>query len=204
MVPRRALATSATPTVRLLTDVTLLAGGQLIQMNITASSGILPPYNGAYCGQLITMLEGPAQGYTSRIVGYAYMPVRGGTPYAAIQVMSFDGLAPNPGNGNYLGDQFVINGRAFSGTGFGFDLTNSVDAMGNLMLNTAVSSARIRPARWWRRISFLQAGRSAAHGERTVGRNHHAGQATRHGHAVRAFAEPRSASTDLVEHADDL
>lgn len=99
--------------------------GQMIQMNITASGGYyLPPYNGAYCGQLITMLEGPAQGHTSRIVGYVYFFVPGGTPFATIQVMPFGGLTPRAGDGNYLGDQFVINGRPFSGTGFGFDLTN--------------------------------------------------------------------------------
>jgi hypothetical protein len=92
-------------------------------MNITATSGVLPPYSGAFCGQLITMLEGPAQGRTSRIVGYVYVLAPGNAPYASIQVVSFDGLAPNPGNANYLGDQFVINGRPFSGTGFGLDLT---------------------------------------------------------------------------------
>ncbi len=66
------------------------------------------------------MINGPAQGRSSRVVGYTY---NGGT--ATLQVVSFDGLVPNAANGVYLGDQFIINGRPFSGTGFGFNLQNS-------------------------------------------------------------------------------
>ncbi|HVX64496.1 MAG TPA: hypothetical protein VHC19_27985, partial [Pirellulales bacterium] len=130
------------PTSAASPPVTQLAGGQLLNMNVQATAGFaLAPYGGAYCGQVITMIDGPAQGYSSRVVGYVY---NGGTPATAtIQVLSFDGLVPNPANGNYLGDQFLINGRPFSGTGFGFNLTNIAPAA--LNTNTPVPTALAGP-----------------------------------------------------------
>jgi hypothetical protein len=115
------------PTSAASPPVVQLAGGQLLNMNVEATAGyVLAPYNGAYCGQVITMIDGPAQGYSSRVVGYTY---NGGTPASAtLQVLSFDGLVPNPAIGTNLGDQFLINGRPFSGTGFGFNLTNVAPA----------------------------------------------------------------------------
>ncbi|HUY90004.1 MAG TPA: hypothetical protein VMV10_14810 [Pirellulales bacterium] len=125
------------PTNAAAPAVVQVAGGQLLDMNVAASTGYgLAPYNGAYCGQVITMIDGPAQGYSSRIVGYLY---NGGTPpTATIQVLSFNGLVPNPAMGTYLGDQFLVNGRPFSGTGFGFDLTKAGlgDMTGAPHLNT--------------------------------------------------------------------
>src|SRR5439155_480721 len=78
------------------------------------------PSDGEYCGLVITMLNGPAQGRSSRVVGHTYDP---NTLITTLQVMAFDGLVPNGPNPTigYLGDQFLINGRPFSGTGFGFD-----------------------------------------------------------------------------------
>ncbi|HEX5444441.1 MAG TPA: hypothetical protein VFW87_11450, partial [Pirellulales bacterium] len=75
---------------------------------------VLPPYSGAFCGQVITMLTGPAAGNTARVVGYYFNP---GAQMASIQASSFGGVVPQPG------DEFMINGRPFSGTGFGLDLT---------------------------------------------------------------------------------
>jgi hypothetical protein len=72
----------------------------------------LPPY-GYYAGRAITMLGGPAAGRTGRIVGYYYNNTI--TPAAHyFQVVGLDGAVPDPG------DWFLINGRPFSGTGFGF------------------------------------------------------------------------------------
>lgn len=114
------------PTSAASPAVVQLAGGQLLNINIAASPGYaLAPYSGAYCGQVITVIDGPAQGYSSRIVGYLYNPAS--PTIATIQVLPFSGLIPNPAVGTYLGDQFVVNGRPFSGTGFGFDLTHSTD-----------------------------------------------------------------------------
>ncbi len=71
-----------------------------------------PPY-GFYAGRLITMLSGPASGHTGKIVGYYYNN-NAASQNHFFQVLGFDGAVPNPG------DQFLINGRPFSGTGFGF------------------------------------------------------------------------------------
>jgi hypothetical protein len=122
------------------TAPTALANGQIINMNVVALAAPMPPSwelssnavnlanqgqagigaSGEYCGLVITMINGRAQGRSSRIVGHVYNPA---TVTTTLQVMSFDGLVPNGPNAatNYLGDQFVINGRPFSGTGFGFN-----------------------------------------------------------------------------------
>jgi hypothetical protein len=109
----------------------LLSGGNngtLLQFTITAAqsagaAGLGPqtalqyvlPYNsGAFCGQVITMLTGPAKGESARVVGYYFDPA---TLIATIQVSTFGGIVPNPG------DEFMINGRPYAGTGFGLDLT---------------------------------------------------------------------------------
>jgi len=70
----------------------------------------LPPY-GFYNGRLITMLTGPAAGRTGRIVGYYFNQ---NNRFNYLQVYGFEGITPDPG------DEFLINGRPFSGTGFGF------------------------------------------------------------------------------------
>ncbi|HVU88819.1 MAG TPA: hypothetical protein VHD36_15965 [Pirellulales bacterium] len=70
------------------------------------------PY-GFYSGLVITMVNGPAAGRSSRITGYYFDPT-GSPNYSYFQVLAFDGATPNPG------DTFLINGRPFSGTGFGY------------------------------------------------------------------------------------
>jgi hypothetical protein len=106
------------------------ANGQLLQMTIVkanpsgaAGAGpqaqmqyVLPYYSGAFCGQVITMLTGPAAGHSGRVVGYFYDNALGGQ-FATMQVSSFNGIVPN------AGDEFMINGRPFSGTGFGLNLS---------------------------------------------------------------------------------
>ena len=57
------------------------------------------------------MLDGPAAGRSSRIVGYYYDSV---AQVSYFQALSFDGIAPNSG------DHFLVNRRPFAGTGFGF------------------------------------------------------------------------------------
>ncbi|HEY4310755.1 MAG TPA: hypothetical protein VGN12_14995 [Pirellulales bacterium] len=84
----------------------------------------LAPY-GYYNGRLITMITGPAAGRTGQIVGY-YYNYNNSTNY--FQVLGFDGIVPNPG------DTFLINGRAFSGTGFGFNPSSFVSTTTNTRL----------------------------------------------------------------------
>lgn len=75
---------------------------------------VLPQYSGAFCGQVITMLTGPAAGQSARVTGYYYNTL---LQVASLQCSSFGGVVPE------TGDEFMINGRPFSGTGFGLDLT---------------------------------------------------------------------------------
>ncbi|HJT34080.1 MAG TPA: hypothetical protein VJ783_18685 [Pirellulales bacterium] len=87
----------------------------------TASQYVLPQYSGAFCGQVMTMLTGTAAGQSGRVVGYYFNPV---AQIASLQVSSFGGVVPQPG------DEFMINGRPFAGTGFGLDLTKFQPQLG--------------------------------------------------------------------------
>ena len=98
----------------LVTSGNVNAGGATGLGGQTAAQYHLPQNSGAFCGQVITMVTGPAAGQSARVVGYYYLA---GATFATMQVSSFGGIVPSPG------DQFMINGRPFSGTGFGLDLT---------------------------------------------------------------------------------
>jgi len=92
------------------------------------------PASGEYCGLVITMLNGIAQGRSARIIGHAYDPNTGLT---TLEVTAFDGLIPG------LNDQFLINGRPFSGTGFGFN--PAAIATLPITLNPLLSDAEVSP-----------------------------------------------------------
>ncbi|MEX2118549.1 MAG: hypothetical protein WD847_02990 [Pirellulales bacterium] len=94
------------------------AGGGVIQMSQTV---------GYYNGRVITMVDGPARGHSSRITGYQVdltaTPVR-----ARLRLLPFDGMTTNQAGTIWEGhgaprvdNTFLINGRAFSGSGFGFN-----------------------------------------------------------------------------------
>ncbi|MGE3407765.1 MAG: hypothetical protein AB7I37_13185 [Pirellulales bacterium] len=92
--------------------------------------------NGYYNGRVLTMLGGPAGGQTTRITGYA-VDTAGG--YARIVMLPFETMSTNGATWNaagapQVGNNFIINGRPFSGTGFGYDsstgLTNRQDGIG--------------------------------------------------------------------------
>ena len=97
-------------------------------------------------GCVLTMLDGPAAGRSTRIVGFRQNrhplsspphPINMYVMENRIQVAAFDGLSPVD-VGDYAlqnGGRFLINGTPFSGTGFGFNfnLTASDDAWLDLM-----------------------------------------------------------------------
>jgi len=98
-----------------LNDV--IMGGQLLNI----PCGLANPEQ--YAGCVLTMLDGPAAGQSTRIVA---APAGGGV----LQVVAFDGTEKNSTgtvtvNGYALTDfnrnDFIINGSPFSGTGFGYD-----------------------------------------------------------------------------------
>jgi hypothetical protein len=64
-----------------------------------------------YTGRVLTMIEGPCAGESVRIVDYTYASGTG-----VFWVMPFKQGRPLQGN------QFVVNGAPFNGTGFGFNL----------------------------------------------------------------------------------
>lgn len=94
--------------------------GPMTEIWATTTGPAFSTIDGYYNGRVLTMLTGPAAGQSTRIVDY-----RTGAQ-TVFRVMSFPNRAlPNQG------DQFVINGRPFSGTGFGLPQNPS----GNTLLD---------------------------------------------------------------------
>lgn len=83
----------------------------LVQLSISGGS----TYSNYYNGQVLTMLEGDAKLLSTRIVAYSYNSV---SSTGTLWVMPFEnGTLPKDG------EKLLINGRAFSGLGFGYDST---------------------------------------------------------------------------------
>lgn len=90
--------------------------------------------NGFYNGRVLTMLDGPAAYKSTRITGYVADLASG---YARFVMMPFDGMGADGSAGVWLpqgapvnGNTFLINGRPFSGSGFGYNyLTGMTDAV---------------------------------------------------------------------------
>jgi len=101
-----------------------------------------------YTGRVLTMIDGPAAGQSTRILTYRVLfptPANAMTWRAEIRMLPFNSMqaasatewnvrgAPRPG------DRFVINGRPFNGTGFGLDPNNIA---GNAPLNASGTNNR--------------------------------------------------------------
>ncbi len=86
---------------------------------------------GYYNGCLLTITTGAARGVSTRIVGYDYIA------YGGVNFPYFRVLAPKTDSGQLVapadlaGKEFVVNGRPFNGTGFGFDDSGSDDLLGD-------------------------------------------------------------------------
>ncbi len=101
-----------------------LAQGSLLQIAARGSAQFIYPDGGAssttlsyrygfYSGCVLTMVNGPCKMQSTRIVSY-YYNTNNGT--GVFQVLPFaNGAVPSQNN------SFLINGRAFSGTGFGLN-----------------------------------------------------------------------------------
>jgi hypothetical protein len=99
-------------------------GGQILMFSITTDpryAGLLKDVSntafkvgdGYFNGRVLTMLSGPAKGQSTRIVGFD-------ASTGILQVVGFSAtgaLVDLP----RAGDRFLINGRPFSGHGFGYD-----------------------------------------------------------------------------------
>ncbi|HVX63311.1 MAG TPA: hypothetical protein VHC19_22000, partial [Pirellulales bacterium] len=105
---------------RLSANASQVGNGELIQFPYTVLSApptnavpyVLPNANFVYTGLVITMTSGNAANRSSRIVRDVI------SPSPMLTVTNFDDALLGQG------DTFVINGRPFSGTGFGFQLTS--------------------------------------------------------------------------------
>lgn len=82
------------------------------------------PYDNAYNGQVLTFLSGPAKGRSTRIVGFV--------PPNRLRIMNFQlqggTLIDNTILPTLATSRILINGRPFSGAGFGFNRAAADDA----------------------------------------------------------------------------
>ncbi len=91
--------------------------------DFTCSHTDLAPEDGHYNGRVLTMLDGPRAGDSTRVVGYSYNT---GTNVGRFHVLRFT-KTPAPS----AGDRFIVNGGAFNGLGFGFDGNGQATAASN-------------------------------------------------------------------------
>lgn len=110
-------------------------GQQFLRFNVQNDNPARSPFGrtlnsipGYYNGQVLTMLDGPARGKSTRIVQYT--PSDAGNPNTFLRVEAFDSDLANPVLPNQ-NDRFLINGRPFNGTGAGY-FAQSSGGSGNL------------------------------------------------------------------------
>ena len=111
---------------RVSANVTPLAGGQIVQFDFvhldTSSTGWPVTTNdslsGFYDGSVLTFLDGPLQGNSARVVAYAEQST--GVYRVRIVNPNNDGTAVQVPAVN---NTFLLNGKPFVGTGFGYDST---------------------------------------------------------------------------------
>ena len=119
--------------------------GQLLRIEFAPDSdqtfnqafSLYPDY---YNGAVLTMLSGPAAGHSTRVLDYAAVDTSGGqVTLGELRVDAFDSDSATTGVAPLEGDLFLINGSAFSGTGFGYD-----DTTGNLDVTDAAGIAELQ------------------------------------------------------------
>lgn len=105
------------------------SNGQFVQINYTGLKLGLPRNNtgrnGYYDGCVLTMLDGPAAGFSTRIVGYFPTSATDGKLHVEMFHADTSDLQNLLANNNsayvFDGRHFLINGREFNGTGAGYD-----------------------------------------------------------------------------------
>ncbi len=139
----------AVPGTALMNSITTIGNGQIVRLlaqDITIGPFDVEPTIGFFSGRVLTFIDGPAAGRSTRIVGSdQFFPKVPGSNVGSMQinVLAVDGLPIAPIS-NPPEVHFIINGRAFSGTGFGFRLssfvsgTSDTDMRGQLRLLDAM------------------------------------------------------------------
>ena len=110
-----------------------VANTGIYRFRFTHVAGINFPMASAYFnGCVLTFGDGPFAGLSCRVVNYAFHPASGALPnHGELEVAGLPpGLSPMS---DIVGSRFIINGRPFSGTGFGYNYaTTSTDVRGDL------------------------------------------------------------------------
>ena len=107
--------------VNATTTPVALAGAQIVQFTFTPkwTPGYSDLLTGFYNGSVLTFIDGPLQGQSTRVVWYQYD--------AATSAYWLRIVTPQlDGTGTALpavGNTFVLNGKPFAGTGFGYNST---------------------------------------------------------------------------------
>jgi hypothetical protein len=117
---------------------------------VTPSRNYVAQYYGYYNGLVLTMSGGAADGQSTRIVDYDVIPPTKpkDPPQRRLQVLAFEnGVLP------VAGDRFLINGRPFNGTGYGYargSFDTSTESQGASFLLDAFdpSIADLQPTSW--------------------------------------------------------
>jgi len=107
---------------------TSLAGGQILEFSDSSLMSSSPKFrnlSGFYNGSVLTFSSGALQGTSTRVVGYRYSQQP--NPNPTNHVYTFRIMPPAVSGPTPLlpsvGDTFVLNGKPFVGTGFGYDST---------------------------------------------------------------------------------
>ena len=105
----------------------------IYRFRFTHVAGINFPMASSYFnGCVLTFGDGPFAGLSCRVVNYAFHRASGALPdHGELEVAGLPpGLSPMS---DIVGSRFIINGRPFSGTGFGYNYaTTSTDVKGDL------------------------------------------------------------------------
>jgi hypothetical protein len=104
-----------------ITQTSLVCDGQLIEFALPATNpdsatfgaAAIDPYH--YIGCVVTMLDGPNAGRSTRIVGINPLTLK-------VQMVAFEGGVMPAANNSFLnGNHYIVNGFPYSGMGFGYD-----------------------------------------------------------------------------------
>jgi hypothetical protein len=105
-----------------MSQASLVNGGQLIEFTLPPTNPDTSTFGNAtpidpfhYVGCVLTMLDGPNAGLSTRIVGINPQTLQ-------VQMLAFEGgVPPSAANGFLNGNHYIVNEFPYSGMGFGFD-----------------------------------------------------------------------------------
>jgi len=112
--------------------------GQFIVLNYSTTSGVWHPQSGHYNGCVFTFVSGGQRGFSTRVTGYDPTSLR-------LQIETQDNDFSSVSL-PAVGDEFLINGRPFNGTGFGYQPPLNANQLGGLDAVVAVPAIGATPS----------------------------------------------------------